>query len=179
MAKHRTISSDKRHLLKSFLMNKRMVVRENGTYSYNPDFYYWFSVSFSALLRKRFAVWFSTGCIYMSWTRTNFTTHIYYDKRDKIYPFSHLLVSTRTWADNEKRNKALVSVTIATGAYTVIQGWNHAQLLVWFWHRHRRPHHRPCDRDNSRDTTVCNYINAILSEHLKIQASDIEVWRKL
>ena len=26
--------------LKSFLMNKRMVVRENGTYSYNPDFYY-------------------------------------------------------------------------------------------------------------------------------------------
>ena len=26
--------------LKSFLMNKRMVVRENGTYSYTPDFYY-------------------------------------------------------------------------------------------------------------------------------------------
>ena len=26
--------------LKSFLMNKRMVIRENGTYSYNPDFYY-------------------------------------------------------------------------------------------------------------------------------------------
>ena len=26
--------------LKSFLMNKRMVGRENGTYSYNPDFYY-------------------------------------------------------------------------------------------------------------------------------------------
>lgn len=26
--------------LKSFLMNKRMVVRENGTYSYNLDFYY-------------------------------------------------------------------------------------------------------------------------------------------
>ena len=30
-----------------------------------------------------------------------------------------------------------------------------------------------------RDTTVGSYINAILSEHLKIYASDIEVWRKL
>lgn len=26
--------------LKTFLMNKRMIVRENGSYSYNPDFYY-------------------------------------------------------------------------------------------------------------------------------------------
>ncbi len=26
--------------LKTFLMNKRMIVRENGAYAYNPDFYY-------------------------------------------------------------------------------------------------------------------------------------------
>ena len=30
-----------------------------------------------------------------------------------------------------------------------------------------------------RDSNVGSYINAILSEHLKIYASDIEVWRKL
>ena len=26
--------------LKTFLMNKRMIVRENGSYAFNPDFYY-------------------------------------------------------------------------------------------------------------------------------------------
>ena len=31
----------------------------------------------------------------------------------------------------------------------------------------------------NRGATVGSYINAILSEHLKIYASDIEVWRKL
>ena len=30
-----------------------------------------------------------------------------------------------------------------------------------------------------RGSNVCSYINAILSEHLKIYASAIEVWRKL
>ena len=30
-----------------------------------------------------------------------------------------------------------------------------------------------------RGSNVGSYINAILSEHLKIYASDIEVWRKL